>query len=49
MFKWKMRLCSLVGILAIATATIASGSVSLNTFGQPKEPANLKQMLKGKN
>ncbi len=46
MLKWKMRLCSLVGFIAVAAATFAAGAASSNTFGQPKEPANLKQMLK---
>lgn len=46
MLKWKALWCSLVGILAVAAATFAAGAASTNTFGQPKEPANLKQMLK---
>jgi len=46
MIKWKMRLCSLAGFIAVAAATFAAGSASSNLFAQPKEPANLKQMLK---
>ena len=42
----KYRLCSLLATLAVAFAAFGAGSASGNGFGQPKEPANLKQMLK---
>ena len=46
MFKWKTRLCSVIGLLAIAAATFAAGSASINSFGQPKEPEMLSELLR---
>lgn len=42
----KQNLKKMVEVIALKSAKLASGTASANFFGQPKEPKNLKSILK---
>lgn len=42
----KQKLKEMVEVIALKSARLASGTASANFFGQPKEPKNLKSILK---
>lgn len=44
----KQKLKKIVEVVAIKSAKTACGTASVNFFGQPKEPKNLKAILKNK-
>lgn len=48
MKKTKNTLKRAVEAVAVKSAKVACGTASLYFFGQPKEPKNLKQILKKK-